>query len=54
MYQGLLNFIISFYFPILKELIIYVSYCYYILWIGWIIKCLIVIDAWFKHEDTEL
>jgi len=25
-YQGLLNFIIYFYFPILKELIIYISY----------------------------
>ena len=28
MYQGSLNFIIYFYFPILKELIIYVSYCF--------------------------
>jgi hypothetical protein len=27
-YQGSLNFIIYFYFPILKELIIYVSYCF--------------------------
>jgi hypothetical protein len=27
-YQGLLNFIIYFYFLILKELIIYVSYCF--------------------------
>jgi hypothetical protein len=27
-YQGSLNFIIHFYFPILKELIIYVSYCF--------------------------
>jgi len=26
--QGSLNFIIYFYFPILKELIIYVSYCF--------------------------
>jgi hypothetical protein len=26
-YQGSLNFIIYFYFPILKELIVYVSYC---------------------------
>jgi hypothetical protein len=26
-YQGSLNYIIYFYFPILKELIIYVSYC---------------------------
>jgi len=30
-YQGLLNFIIYFYFPILKELIIYVSYCFSII-----------------------
>ena len=27
-YQGSLNFIIYFYFPILKELMIYVSYCF--------------------------
>ena len=28
MYQGSLNFIIYFYFPILRELVIYVSYCF--------------------------
>jgi len=28
LYQGSLNFIIYFYFSILKELIIYVSYCF--------------------------
>ena len=28
MYQGSLNFIIYYYFPILRELIIYVSYCF--------------------------
>ena len=28
MYQGSLNFTIYFYFPILKELISYVSYCF--------------------------
>ena len=28
MYQGSLHFIIYFYFPILKELIIYVNYCF--------------------------
>ena len=28
MYQGSLNFIIYFYFPILKELIVYVGYCF--------------------------
>ena len=28
MYQGLLNFIIYFYFPILKELIVYFSCCF--------------------------
>jgi len=27
-YQGSLNFIIYFYFPVLKELIVYVSYCF--------------------------
>jgi len=27
-YQGSLNFIIYFYFPILKELMVYVSYCF--------------------------
>ena len=27
------------------------SSTYYILCIGWIIKCLIIIDAWCKHED---
>ena len=28
MYQGSLNFIIYFYFPILKELTAYISYCF--------------------------
>ena len=28
MYQGSLNFITYFYFPILKELLIYISYCF--------------------------
>ena len=31
MYQGLLNFIIHLYLPILKKLIIYVSYCFIII-----------------------
>ena len=37
-----------------KYFIILIVSTYYILCISWIIKCLIIIDAWCKHEDSFL
>jgi len=36
-----------------KYFIILIVSTYYILCISWIIKCLIIIDAWCKHEDSD-
>jgi len=39
-YQGSLNFIIYFYFPILEELMAYVSYCFISINNRWlVVKC---------------
>jgi len=38
---------------IFKYFIILIVSTYYILCISWIIKCLIIIDAWCKHEDSK-
>jgi len=52
-YQGSLNFIIYIYFPILKELMAYVSYCFISINNRWlVVKCysFLVVSGFSRNE----